>query len=237
MIIQLFNHKKGRYGIRRIKMHLKRKFGVEINLKKIIRIKKKFGLVTVVRRRSKYRAVFRAGEEHTVAPNLLQRNFNPTKEEVFLSTDVTELRYSNSQKAYLSAIKDLGSKEIVCFNVSSKPTIDLVIKGLDELFESMPNKKRRNVIVHSDQGFHYTSHQFRKKLADYGIKQSMSRKGNCLDNAPIESFFGHLKDEADYEACKSVNEVRKKIKSYIKYYNYQRPQWGLKQKTPAEARV
>ncbi len=91
------------------------------------------------------------------------------------------------------------------------------------------------MIIHSDQGGHYTGRSFREEIKKLGLRQSMSRKGNCLDNAPIESFFGHLKDDVDYKACKNFVELREMITEYMNYYNNERPQWGLKQKTPAEA--
>lgn len=237
LLVSFFNEKKGKFGIRRLKMGLERRYKLRVNLKKIRRIKNKFKLITSIRKKSNNRAGFKKGEEHSVAPNLVQRHFSPMKGEIVLSTDITELRYLNGKKAYLSAVKNLRSKEIVNFFVSQSPTLDLALNGLSDLFESIPRNKRKEVIMHSDQGFHYTSYAFRAKLAEFGIMQSMSRKGNCLDNSPIESFFGHLKDEVEYKTCKNFNEVNKKIKSYIYYYNNERPQWGLKQKTPAEAGV
>lgn len=237
LVVELFNKKKGRFGIRRLKMCFERERGLKINLKKIIRIKKKFGLTTIVRRRNTSRMVFKKGEEHKVAPNLLERNFNPISTEICLSTDVTELQYSRGQRAYLSATKDLRTKEIVNFKVSSRPTIELVVDSFEKYLNSLTEQEKSKVLIHSDQGFHYTSYQYRSLLEQHGVLQSMSRKGNCLDNSPIESFFGHLKDEVEYKDCKNVNEVKKRIKKYIDYYNNDRPQWGLKKKTPAEARV
>lgn len=237
LVVDIFKKKKSRFGIRRLKMEIERRHGFKFNLKKIIRIKKKYGLVTLVRSKSPYRAAFKKGEEHRAVPNLLERNFNPMKGEICLSTDITELRYRNGQKAFLSATKNLRTKEIVSFEVASRPSMSLVVEDLDKYFGSLSKKERTRTIVHSDQGLHYTSYQFRYLLEKHGIIQSMSRKGNCLDNSPIESFFGHLKDEVDYKDCKNVREVKRRIKKYINYYNNDRPQWGLKQKTPAEARV
>ena len=237
IVVNLFNQKKGRFGIRRLKMAIDREHGLNFNLKKIIRIKKKFGLETVVRRRNKMKYIFKQGEEHKVAPNLLERNFNPNKNETCLSTDITELHYLQGQRAYLSATKDLRTKEIVSYGVSARPTINLVTESLEEYFNGLSKKQKSRTLIHSDQGFHYTSYPYRNLLDKHGVVQSMSRKGNCLDNSPIESFFGHLKDEVDYKNCKNVREVRLKIKKYVDYYNNQRPQWGLKKKTPTEARV
>lgn len=237
LLVRLFNEKKGKLGIRRLKMRYERLTGEIINLKKIVRIKKKFELVTTIRKANKYRASFKAGEEHRVAPNLLNRNFKPIKDEILLSTDITELKFSTGQKAYLSAVQNLETNEVMNFRISPSPTIHFVTDGFHELLSKLTKVQRTKVIIHSDQGFHYTSHAFRKLLNDFGVKQSMSRKGNCLDNAPIESFFGHMKDEVEYKTCKNFKELKKKIQRYIYYYNNERPQWGLKQKTPAEAGV
>ncbi len=140
---------------------------------------------------------------------------------------MTELPYTGGRKAYLSAMKDLATNEIVHFNILQRPTGDLVITNLEEAFEKYSSSVRGRMIIHSDQGFHYTSEAFRKKLEKLGITQSMSRKGNCLDNSPIESFFGHLKDEVSFRSCKTFTDVKKKIEKYMYYYNNERPQWGL----------
>ncbi len=233
LILKVFKEKKGKFGIRRLKMHIYRHHSEKFNLKKIIRIKKKLGLITLLRRPSKYSSFLRSKEVHREIPNLLCRRFKPDFGEVLLSTDVTELRYGNGQKAYLSAVQNLGSKEIMNFCVMPTPQVEMVMAGIDQMLNSISKDKK--IVLHSDQGFQYTSHIYRSKLKEYGVTQSMSRRGNCLDNAPIESFFGHLKDEAEYKECKNFNALDKKIKNYINYYNKERPQWGLKQKTPAEA--
>lgn len=235
LVVDLFELKKGKYGIRKLKMNLEKKTGLIYNLKRIIRIKKKYNLITVVRKPNKMKAFFKQINEHKVVPNILKRNFNPKENEVFVSTDITELSYLGGQKAYLSAYKDLRNKKIIHYHLSQRPTLELVMTGLDKLLGNTNKKMRDSVIIHSDQGFHYTSYAFREMLKKHGIKQSMSRKGNCLDNAPIESFFGHLKDESEYRKCKNWNELIREIDNYIKYYNDERPQWGLNKKTPAEA--
>ena len=234
LIIDLFELKKGKYGIRKLKMCLEKKTGLIFNLKRIVRVKKKYNLETKIRRRSKMRALFKTNDEHRAVANIIQRNFNPKIDEQLIVTDVTELSYLGGKKAYLSAYKDLRSKKIVHYSVNQRPTLELVMSGLDQFLKSMDKKERDKMIIHSDQGYQYTSHAFREKLKSYGIKQSMSRKGNCLDNAPIESFFGHLKDESEYKNCRKWEDLKKEIDRYIKYYNDERPQWGLKRKTPTE---
>lgn len=235
LVLDLFELKNGKYGIRRLKMALERKTKLIFNLKRIIRIKKKFGLETKIRRPSRMRIAFKNAEEHKVYPNLLKRNFEPENDQILISTDITELVYSSGQKAYLSAFKDLKSKKIIHYQITPRPTIELAITGLDDILGAITTSERNRMIIHSDQGLHYTSHAYRQKLKTYGVTQSMSRKGNCLDNAPIESFFGHLKDESGYRNCKTLVELKREISRYIKYYNDERPQWGLKRKTPAEA--
>lgn len=235
-IIELFVQSKGKFGVRRLKMAFERKYHRPINHKKISRIKKQFGLITVIRRKNKFRAVFKKGEEHTIAPNLVKRNFDSEKD-IILSTDITELRYANGQKAYLSAVKDLRTKEIVSYKIGRHPSLELAICDIPTRLEKLPLKTRKKVIVHSDQGGQYGSSQFSKPIRRLMARVSMSRKANCLDNAPIESFFGHMKDEAELAECRSYTELEKCVKDYMKYYNYDRPQWDLKRKTPAEAGV
>lgn len=236
-LVELFNEKKGKYGVRRLKMAFDRRFKTRINIKKIKRIKRKFDLHTKIRRKSKYRAAFVKGEEHAVAPNLVQRNFSPEEDVNVLSIDITELNYMGGRKAYFFGVKELKSRMLVHYSLKERPTLDLVIEGLNEYLMSLPEDIRRKTIIHSDQGFHFTSHQFRGLVDRCELIQSMSRKGNCLDNAPIESFFGHFKDEADFRKCTNFSELRNMVKKYVSYYNFDRPQWSLKRKTPAEAGV
>ena len=118
------------------------------------------------------------------------------------------------------------------FSVSGTNDLEFVINSVNESLEYASG----NLLIHSDQGFQYTSAAYQNFLKSNGVQQSMSRKGNCLDNAPIESFFGHMKDECDVKNWKNLGELRRKIKDYIKYYNEKRPQWGLKRKTPVEYR-
>lgn len=217
-------------------MILNRDYGIVMNLKKIRRIKKKFNLETVIRRRNKYSSLLKKGDDHKSVGNYLKQNFDVIKQDQVYSTDITYLHYGPGLTAYLSAIKDLKTKEIVHYSLSKSLTMEIVIDGLEDLFKKLPLQTRKKLMIHSDQGCHYTSNIYRKLLKDNKIKQSMSRKGNCLDNAPIESFFGHMKDEVDLKNCKSYEDLIIVINDYIKYYNRERPQWGLKGRTPAESR-
>ncbi len=211
-------------------MIFERKFKREINHKKVRRIMNLLGLVTRIRRRSKYRAIGALGQEHKVVANLVQRKFLDPQ---LVLVDITEMRISGGQKSYVFAMKNALTREIVGLDVASSPSVSLVTKTV----KSFLGKTTSNYTLHSDQGVHFTCNDYRKVLEDSNTIQSMSRRGNCLDNAPIESFFGHLKDEIDYKECRSVEELRGMLKDYVKYYNNERPQWDLKRKTPAEARV
>ena len=159
--------------------------------------------------------------------NILNRKFRQKEANKVYTTDVTYLT-TNKKRYYLSVVKDLGSKEIVAYNISEKHDLELILGTLRQL------KKQDGTIMHSDRGGLYTSFQYIQKLNELNLNRSMSRSGNCLDNAPIESFFGHLKDELEYKDCRNLEELRDKIDKYIYYYNNERYQWGLNKMTPNE---
>ncbi len=229
-VISIFKDKRGKAGYRTIKMLFERKFGRPINHKKVRRIKRDHNLLTRIRRKSKFRAIQAKGQEHAVAPNLVQRKFLDPQ---LVLVDLTEMRIRGGQKSYVFAMKNALTREIVGLDVAANPSVALVTKTVRSFLEGATN----SYILHSDQGTHFTSGEYRKVLQDLKMTQSMSRRGNCLDNAPIESFFGHLKDEIEYKECRSIEELRRLLKDYMNYYNYERPQWDLERKTPAEARV
>ena len=220
-------------GIRTISMILQNKYGIIMNLKKIARIKKQYGLIIKIRKKNPYNVLFKKGLEHRTAPNLLQRQFDVNVPDTVYSTDISYLIYKGGQRAYLSATKDLATKEIVAFNVSRDLSMQTAFIGLEE---TLKHKDCSKVMVHSDQGTHYTHPLYVRKLKEFGVTQSMSRKGNCLDNAPIESFFGHLKDDVDIKSCQTFEEVKTLVENYIYYYNNERYLWDLNKMTPAERR-
>lgn len=229
LISKIFFEYKGRIGIRRIKMELERKYNQIVNKKKIQRIKQKLGLKTQIRRkRNNYQGYLRS-EKWCIADNILNRQFRLNIANKAYSTDVTYLITKNN-RYYLSVIKDLCTKEIVAYNVSDKHDLALILGTLEQM------SKQNNAIMHSDRGGLYTSFQYIQKLKELNLIRSMSRSGNCLDNAPIESFFGHLKDEIEYKKCKTLDEIRAKIDEYMYYYNNNRYQWGLNKMTPLEYR-
>lgn len=228
--------KKKKAGAKTIKMILRRDFNLVMNLKKIRRIMKMKNLVTVIRRKNKFNSFVKMDQEHKSAPNLLNREFDVKKPDLVYVLDISYLEYGNGLRAYLFAVKDLSSKDIVHYTLTRTLHLDLLLQRLEAFFKTIPRKIIKSLMIHSDQGGHFTSDKFRNLLKSYGIKQSMSRRGNCHDNAPIESFFGHLKDEVNLRKCKRFEELEIEIKKYIDYYNNERPQWGLKGKTPAECR-
>ena len=233
LIQDIFDKKHKKAGIRTIAMILQNKYGITMNLKKIARIKKQYGLITQIRKKNPYNVIFKKGLEHRTAPNLLHRQFDVNVPDTVYSTDISYLIYKGGQRAYLSATKDLATKEIVAFNVSRDLSMQTAFIGLEE---TLKQKDCSKLMIHSDQGTHYTHPLYVNKLKEFGVTQSMSRKGNCLDNAPIESFFGHLKDDVDIKSCQTFEEVKSKVENYIYYYNNERYQWGLNKMTPAECR-
>lgn len=227
LISKIFFEYKGRIGIRRIKMELERKYNQIVNKKKIQRIKQKLGLKTQIRRKRKNYQGYLRSEKWCIADNILNRQFRQNSANSVYSTDVTYLT-TKSSRYYLSVVKDLCTKEVVAYKVSDKHDLALILGTL----EQMP--KQNDAIMHSDRGGLYTSFQYIQKLKELNLIRSMSRSGNCLDNAPIESFFGHMKDEMEYKECKTLDEIRAKIDEYMYYYNNNRYQWGLNKMTPLE---
>ena len=206
-----------------------------MNHKKIIRIMKKYNLVAKIRRKNPYKYIMKKSLEHRTLENKLDRQFNPSTPFKVFCTDITYLPF-NRRFAYLSVIKDIASGEIMASNLSTYLGMNLVIDTIENLKKNKGIAKLEEVMIHSDQGFHYTNPLYIKMIKDLKMTQSMSRKGNCIDNAPIESFFGHLKDDVDYKNCKTFEELNLLIAEYVRYYNYERRQWDLKKMTPIDYR-
>lgn len=234
-IKKYFERSHSKAGILTLKMMLRRD-GHLINHKKIARIKKVYGLVTRIRKRNPYRSIPLASGEHVEIPNILNRDFCPLMPDEVYSTDMTYLYFGKCEKLFLSATKDLATNEIVSYKIMTSPTVAKFADEFRELLKKVPEERRKKLLIHSDQGFQYTNPIFRNVLAEAGVIQSMSRKGNCLDNAPIESFFGHFKDLLSIKNCKTFEEVEEEIHKTMKYYNEERPQKGLNEKPPAEYR-
>lgn len=235
VILKAFNFRRRKKGARQIKMTLENQYQITYNLKRIRRIMKKFKIVCPIRKANPYRRIAKATKEHRTLPNLLNREFKQGIAGKVLLTDITYLSYGKGKRAYLSTIKDAETNEILTDEVSDKITLDIALNTVKKLKRN-GRKLAEDAFIHSDQGVHYTSPQFQKLVKKMGLGQSMSRRGNCWDNAPQESFFGHLKDEIDLTTCETLEDVKREIKSYMTYYNHYRGQWNLKKMTPVQYR-
>ena len=191
--MKAFNYKGYKKGSRSIKMVLENKFNIVYNRKRIQRIMKKFNIVCPIRKANPYKRIAKATKEHTVVPNILERNFKQNIPGKVLLTDITYLPYGNNQMAYLSTIKYGSTNEILAYNLSDRITLDIATDTIHKLMKKLKLKLAKDAFIHSDQGSHYTSPKFQRLLKHYNLRQSMSRRGKCWDNAPQESFFGHMK--------------------------------------------
>lgn len=236
IILKAFHFKRRKKGARQIKMTLEGQFQVVYNLKRIRRIMKKYDIICPIRKANPYRRMMKATQEHRVVPNILNREFKQNVPGKVLLTDITYLFYGQGKKAYLSTIKDSSTNEIVAYHVSDRITMDLATDTVKKLKKNPRFQKAENALIHSDQGTHYTHPDYQKLVRKMGLRQSMSRRGNCWDNAPQESFFGHFKDEAFIKTCSSLEELKREVKRYMTYYNHYRYQWKLKRMTPVQYR-
>lgn len=236
VVLKAYNFKGRKKGARQIKMTLESHYGIIYNLKRIRRIMRKYGIICPIRKANPYRRMMKATKEDTVLPNLLNRKFKQNIPGKVLLTDITYLFYGKSKKAYLSTIKDSCTNEILAYNVSDSLKLDIATDTILKLKKNRKIKLTKDAFIHSDQGVHYTSPMFQKLVKSFDIGQSMSRRGNCWDNAPQESFFGHFKDEAYIKSCKTLEELKHEIKQYMIYYNNYRYQWNLKRMAPVQYR-
>lgn len=235
-ILMAYNFKNRKKGAKQIKMTLINHFDINYNLKRIRRIMKKYNIVCPHRKANPYRRMMKATKEHTILPNLLNREFKQDLPGKVLLTDISYLFFKNGQKAYLSTILDSSTNEVLSYNISKSLKIDIVTDTLDKLIQNNRDLLREDSFIHSDQGAHYTSPIFQSKVKSNKLGQSMSRRGNCWDNSPQESFFGHLKDEANIKTCETFEDLVKEINDYIDYHNNFRGQWNLKKMTPVQYR-
>ena len=226
-ITTIYHENKGRYGYRRITAELRSR-NFPLNHKTVQRLMKELGLVCRVRMK-KYRSY--KGKVGKIAPNLLNRNFYAEKPNQKWVTDVTEFSLFG-EKLYLSPILDLCSSDLVSYTISDRPVLSMVTNMLEKAFEKIPDGTE--LILHSDQGWQYQHKQYQRMLHKKGIRQSMSRKGNCLDNAVIENFFGLLKSELLYlQKFESIEHFKQELIEYLDYYNNRRIKAKLKGLPPA----
>lgn len=231
-ITEIFDANKGRYGYRRVLIVLRQK-GYAINHKTVLKLMKSLGLAGKQRKNGKYHSY--KGEVGKVADNLLKRDFHAAKPFEKLTTDVTEFKVCND-KVYLSPVMDLFNREIVSYSISLSPNLAQVRDMLNGLFEKLPPDA--TPLFHSDQGWQYQHAEYQRLLSEHNITQSMSRKGNCMDNGAMENFFGRLKVEMFYgEKFESVDAFIEELKRYIHYYNNERISVKLKGMSPVQYRT
>lgn len=221
-------------GARGIYMYLLHKYPNNVmNIKKIRRLMKKFGLKCPIRKANPYRRMAKALKTNHVSANLLNREFEEHGPRSVLLTDITYIPY-DGKFCYLSVILDAYTKQTLSHVLSPSLEIDFVLETVNSLISNYGDSLKTDCLLHSDQGAHYTSTKFTSLLKDSYLRQSMSRRGNCWDNAPQESFFGHMKDEIDISKCTSFDDVKKVINNWIDYYNNDRYVWNLAYLSPNE---
>ena len=226
-LISIYHENKGRYGYRRITTELNKR-NIHLNHKTVQKLMKELGLICRVRIK-KYRSY--KGEVGKIAPNLLNRDFIADRPDQKWVTDVTEFNLFG-EKLYLSPILDLYSSNLVSYTISDRPVLSMVTTMLEKAFDAIPDNT--NLILHSDQGWQYQHRHYQNMLIKKGIRQSMSRKGNCLDNAVMENSFGLLKSELLYlQEFKSMEHFKLELIEYLDYYNNRRIKAKLKGLPPA----
>lgn len=206
--------------------------GIRMNQKKISRLMNKFNLKCPIRKANPYRRMAKALKTSNIADNLLNREFKEHGARVVLLTDITYMHYGNSEKAYLSSIMDAFTKQILSYVLSDSLEVDFVLETVNILIHDHGISLTNETLIHSDQGCHYTSIKFQELILKKEIRQSMSRRGNCWDNAPQESFFGHMKDEIHIDKCNTFDELKQEVDNYMHYYNNDRYQWNLAKLSP-----
>ncbi len=230
-IQELFETNKGRYGYRRITALLRQR-GIKINHKTVLKLMKSLKI-----RGKQYKSKYHSykGEVGKIADNLLNRDFTARKPYEKIATDVTQFNVCDN-KVYLSPVMDLYNKEIVSYSISLSPNLNQIREMLQGLFEKLP--AGAIPIFHSDQGWQYQHESYQTQLKEHNIIQSMSRKGNCMDNGAMENFFGRLKVEMFYgEKFQTVDEFIHCLEEYIDYWNNERISLGLKGMSPVQYRT
>lgn len=231
----IYDAVKGKIGYRGLYMDVCALLDKPMNCKKIRRLMRKYKFFAKVRRANPYKTIAKATQEHKTLPNLLNRAFTQDEPGKVLLTDITYLKYRGNT-VYLSCVKDMASREIMAYELSKTLKMSIVYNTLKKLEEKLDGNSHPEAMLHSDQGFHYTHPEFQKRVKQMNLQQSMSRRGNCIDNAPMESFFGHMKDELDYKDAHNFEELKQVVDEYMTFYNESRRQWNLKKMTPVEYR-
>jgi transposase InsO family protein len=232
-IKEIFTDNKNRYGVRRVYQELRNQ-GYSVNHKRVQRIMHNESLLGI-KPKEKYHSY--KGDVGKVAPNIINRDFSTTAPLQKWTTDVSQFNFFWG-KCYLSPILDMGSNEIISYDLALSPNMAQVERTLDQAFKRFPDTK--GIIMHSDQGWQYQHQNYRMALTEHGIIQSMSRKGNCYDNCIMETFFGRMKNEMYYgheKEFSTFSEFAKAVSEYIDYYNNCRIQKKTKWMPPAKYRM
>lgn len=234
LILEAYNYRGYAKGARSIHMRLLHT-GIRMNLKKIRRLMKKYHHFCPIRKANPYRRMAKAIKTNNVAANLVKREFEKHGPRKVLLTDITYIPF-NGEFCYLSTILDAFTKQILSYVLSESLEVDFVLETVNILVENHGISLSTDTIIHSDQGCHYTSCSFIQLVKDKGLRQSMSRRGNCWDNAPQESFFGRMKDHIEnrIKCCTEFLEVKAIIDDWMDYYNNDRYQWELAKLSPNE---
>ena len=234
LILDAYNYRGYKKGVRSIHMRLLHT-GINMNIKKIRRLMRKYNLNCPIRKANPYRRMAKALKSSNVAPNLLNREFEAHGARMVLLTDITYMRFKDGF-LYLSTILDAFTKEALAHVLSESLEEDFVLQTVMQMKENYGVALTAETMIHSDQGCHYTCIQFIALVKDSGLRQSMSRKGNCWDNAPQESFYGHMKDElADKMATwRTFEDAKRDVDDWFDYYNNERYQWQLAKLSPSQ---
>lgn len=234
LILEAYRFRGYDKGVRGIHMRLLH-MGIRMNTKKIRRLMRKYRLSCPVRKANPYRRLQKAIRSDHTAENLVHREFEAHGPRSILLTDITYIPLNGSY-CYLSTILDACTKQVLSYVLSESLEVDFVLETVKQLVEKHGLSLGKETILHSDQGCHYTCVKFIQLVRDSALRQSMSRKGNCWDNAPQESFFGHMKDElaAQIPTWTSISDVRQSIDDWMDYYNNDRYQWDLAKLSPNE---
>jgi len=232
VMMSIYEKVERTFGYRQLTLHMRRQTGKMINQKRVYRLMKVKGIQSVIRRKKKK---YTSSIPQQVAENVLDRKFTADAPNEKWVTDVTEFKYGNGQKAYLSAILDLHDKSIVSYVLGHSNNNSLVFQTLKHALQEAPGSKP---LLHSDRGYQYTSLGFKKILDDNEITPSMSRAGRCIDNGPMESFWGILKCEKYYlHTYHTFDDLERDIRAYIHFYNNERLQAKLNGLSPIEFRT
>ena len=220
---------KGARGIHMRLLHM----GIRMNIKKIRRLMKKYQLVCPIRKANPYRQMMRAIQTNHRADNIVNRNFTEAGPRTILLTDITYIPHEE-RFCYLSSVKDAVTRECLAHVLSRTMEEEFVLETIERLMSRHGLSMNTKTLIHSDQGPHYTSVRFVDLIKNKNLRQSMSRRGNCWDNAPKESFFGHMKDELKIHRDMSFEEIQVEVDDWMDYYNNDRYQWSLAKLSPRE---